>query len=59
MVSKFAFPGVESDGMTFRQYAAVAAMQGLLSRVSYDCNVQDVATDSVVLADALIKEFER
>lgn len=62
MVCKFAFPSVESDGMTFRQYAAVAAMQALIAKYE-DINsgsvFKDVATWSCEYADALIKELEK
>lgn len=58
-VSKFAFPSVESDGMTFRQYAAVAAMQAYIGRVTEGSLMDRLAQEAVKQADALIKELER
>lgn len=62
MVSKFVFPSVEADGMTFRQYAAVAAMQALIAKHDDPDNenmFEDAIWTSIRYADALIKELEK
>ena len=47
-----------STGMTLRAYFAAAAMQGLISNPDIeDLSCAEVASDSVMYADALIKRL--
>lgn len=70
--SKQAFPVAleySTGGMTLREYAAVAAMQGLLANPSVqswdECAetprqlAEACALQSVIMADALIEELNR
>lgn len=57
--SKQAFPVPYEHmggGMTLREYAAVAAMQGLLAKGEFQYDA--IVSDSVALADALLARLE-
>ena len=49
----------EQDGMTLRQYAAVAAMQGLIESGPHDCDEHGIAHDAVIHADALLARLAK
>lgn len=49
---------VEEGGMTLREYAAVAAMQGLLGSPDYPHGFEALADDAVRQADALLARLE-
>ena len=62
--------GVDSynPGMTLRQYAAVAAMQGLLAAGRHglfeengrtDCTADSIANDAATVADALLDKLAK
>ena len=51
---------VAIDGMTLRVYFAATAMQGLISNPDIeDLSCEEVASDSVMYADALIEALEK
>lgn len=56
------FEGKGMGGMTFRQYAAVHAMQGMMSRDTYDpgqSTPEQRAKLAVIETDALLAELEK
>ena len=54
------FKSVPHAGMSLREYAAIAAMQGLLAcSGNNDIDFYVIAGNSVAQADALIKELEK
>ena len=57
--SEAGFPIVEHrGGLSVRAYFAAAAMQGLISNPNIeDLSCEEVASDSVMYADALIKKL--
>ena len=48
-------PGREDSGLTKREYFAVHLFEGVVSRLSVNCTLQDKAKYAVEAADALIK----
>ena len=48
-----------TDWQALRNQAAIAAMQGFLSRTSYLANFKTLAKDSVKLANCLIEELKK
>jgi hypothetical protein len=50
---------VEAEGMTYREWLAGMAMQGLLANSDRDADFEGYAKDSVRFADALIAELEK
>ena len=43
-----------NPGMSLREYAAVAALKGLLASGPHDCDEHGLAHDAVIHADALL-----
>ena len=48
-----------TDWNALRNQAAIAAMQGFLSRQTYRADLQTLAKDSVKLASYLVKELKK
>lgn len=48
-----------NDGLSIRQYAAIAAMQGLLACPTSPGNPDVLAADAVKAADALLAELSK
>jgi hypothetical protein len=54
-----AFPSDRSFGMTLRDYFAAKAMQGLLSNRNAEAAIDEFATKSYRMADAMLKAREQ
>ncbi len=48
-------PGKDYTGLTKREYFAVHLFEGVISRLSVNCTLQDKANYAVEAADALVK----
>lgn len=47
------------SGLTKREYFAAMALQGLLGAQSISINIKDIASDALLMADALIDELNK
>lgn len=53
------YEGIDSSGLTKREYFAAMALSGLLTNGQSDVSVEGDAKDAVRLADALISELNK
>lgn len=52
-------PGRDGTGLSKREYFAVHLFEGVVSRLSVNCTLQDKAKYAVEAADALVKALGR
>jgi len=53
------FPDAFNSGLTKRELFAAMAMQGFISNTNAKGSLEDFASDSVKLADALLKKLDK
>lgn len=53
------FPGVQPNGLTKREYAAIKMLAGIVSQSRYNLKAAEAVCDACDLADLLLQRLDR